>query len=82
MAFGHRHLGAACNPFHHVGAGDWCRHGDSNPGRETETLASSPLDDAGEGLEETLGFEPREDRVIPSGFRNRRIQPLCHVSAN
>ena len=47
MAFGHRHLGAACIPFHHVGAGDWCPHGDSNPGRETENLASWPLDDTG-----------------------------------
>ena len=26
---GHCHLGAACLPLHHVGEGDWCRHGDS-----------------------------------------------------
>ena len=56
MAFGHRHLGAACIPFHHVGAGDWCRHGDSNPGRETENLASWPLDDTGEIFEGDAGI--------------------------
>ena len=73
MAFGHRHLGAACIPFHHVGAGDWFRHGDSNPGRETENLASWPLDDAGKGVEETLGFEPREGARPPTIFETAAI---------
>ena len=51
-----------------------------NPGSRVENPVSWPLDDAGKYLEETLGFERREDETAPNCFRSSRNQPLCHVS--
>src|SRR3954464_8439756 len=36
--------------------------------------------DRADGVAEGEGFEPSRDLTAPTGFQDRRIQPLCHPS--
>ena len=44
-------------------------------GRESRTISPIPA-----FLEERVGFEPTKRLIAFSGFQDRRIQPLCHLS--